>query len=171
MGVAAWLATSAAGGAGPHGFSFVTPQGFVSLKESEPLPVLAAGDAHYIDEAKTTDAYAVKLRDGAVIAVFMAKVVKGAAPLVNFSTFVSDSLEKQPGITNVKVVSSRIQKITGVECGRLEAESSLNGTARRELYYALPGRDYWALAKVSSAGDDYRQRFIVSRTRCSRPAA
>lgn len=155
MGVSLLLTGLVASAGDLHGFSFVTPEGFVSLNGPGPFPELAEGDAQMLEHCKALEACAVKLRDGAVVASMSANVRGGSPPLLDLAGYMTKVAATQPTIKNFKIVSSRIERIGGVDCGRVETEWSLEGVEQRDLYYFMPNSYHWAFVRLSSAGDDY----------------
>src|SRR5215217_2600455 len=93
----------------------LTPTGFVSLKEGKQVE-LGARSAQALVEAASADAYAVKLRDGAIVATFVAKTYPGGAPITTWGEYLANSLAKSPFANDAKIGPARTFLLDGVDC-------------------------------------------------------
>jgi hypothetical protein len=140
------LLSSAAFGASSR-LEFVTPRGFVSLKDPLTEPALR-NEAQGRAEAATSDAYAVRVRDGVAIATFAAKVHPGGTPLSTWEEYLKRSLAASPFAKDARIVSTKPVRLAGVDCVIADIERLTQGVAYRERYYALPSSDHWASVKL-----------------------
>lgn len=136
-------------------FGFVTPEGFVSLKGAAPVTQLGEREAKFRAEAFAADAYAVKLRDGVAVAMFVAKVTYGPAPVTTWKEYLERSLDGTAFANDATVLSAHPISMGGVQCAFADVERVTNGAAFRERYYAIPGGDHWAFVKLLARADDF----------------
>jgi hypothetical protein len=132
----------------------LTPTGFVSLKEGKQVD-LGSRSAQALVEAVNADAYAVKLRDGTIVATFVAKTSPGGAPITTWGEYLANSLAKSPFANDAKIGPARTFLLDGVDCAVADVERVTNGVAFRERYYALPTGDRWVFVKLLAARDEF----------------
>jgi hypothetical protein len=131
--------------AAPEPFSFVLPEGFVDITNGEKPPLSPIDDAVF-ERAKEFDFFAVKLREGAVVAACAAKVADGRAPVTEVSKFTPERL---PAGSAYRVLSMSVSKIAGVDCGRVESEQTSQEGVVRALTFVMPSQDRWAQFKLN----------------------
>lgn len=138
-----------------HPFEFVTPVGFVSLKDGTSVPWVGEREAEVRAEASAADAFAIRQQDGVIVATFSAVVQRGGAPVASWQEYLERSAKAASSLGGAVVHPARRMDLGGVECAVADVEHSFGGRPLRERYYAIPGGDQWAAVKLLAEADRF----------------